>query len=385
MKIRVTGLMAVVAAGLVVAACSGDNPARPSMSFAAPVAQQPANGLAYNFNEQPIRLQVVNSVRTGSANVTYDVSVARDASFSSVVFSADGVGEDGSGVTTVQLPELEGNQTYHWRWRAVVDGIAGEYSAPREFFLRPNIILGVPGVRQPAAGTAAYGNRPVFIVSNSTVEGPAGTISYQFEVSASAAFSPLIATQTVSAGQGETSWIPPVDLPEGKLFWRARARDVVNNVDGPFTDAVEFERRFGIDLDNVVYALGPNISKWPQTTTITEAYKTGDVLCTFYDAQWPWAPFLGDPSVPVVANQWVFVEVNGVWYGGAGHWMRPNQYCKSEFDDHFFVDGFAGRPPFNSLVLRPGTVFGVAVSTPARFYPNDKTLDQRSDVKMVVW
>ena len=385
MKIRVFRLGLVCALAVVGWACGSDNPARPSMSFVAPVGQQPTDGLSYNYNQQPVRLQVVNAVRTGSSAVTYNVEVARDTGFSNIVFTVDGVGEDPSGVTSVNLPELEGNRWYHWRWRAVADGVVGSPSATQQFFVRPNITLGIPGIRRPAPGGTVYGVRPTFVVGNASVEGPAGAISYEFQVAASDSFSPLVASQTVSAGPGETTWVPSVDLPEGALFWRVRARDVANNVDGPFSAAAAFERRFGIDLDNVVYALGPNISKWPQTATITEAYKTGDTLCTFYDQSWPHAAFLGDPSVAVVANQWVFVEVDGVWYGGAGHWMRPNQYCKTEYDEHFFVDGFAGRAPFNSLVLRSGQVFGVAVSTPARFYPADKTLDERSDVQFVVW
>ena len=372
------------AAALVASGCS-DNPARPTMSFAAPVAQQPVNGTTYNFNQQPISLQIVNSVRTGSAAVTYNVEVSNNGAFSSPVFTASAVAEGTGGTTSVQLPALEGNRTYFWRWAAVVENITGEPAPTQTFFLRPNIVFGRPGVRQPSQGGAVYGTRPTFIVANASVEGPVGQVSYEFQISTSEAFGSLVTSQTVSAQSGETSWNPTVDLPEGELFWRARARDLGNSVDGPYTDAVRFDRRFGIDLKTVVYALGPNISDWPQTATITEAYKSGDVVCTFYDKSWPNAPFLGDPNVPIVANQWVFVERGGVWYGGAGHWLRPGQACKTEYDEHFFVDGFAGRAPFTSTVLRDGEVFGVMVSTPARFYPADKTLDERSDVQLIVW
>ncbi len=384
MNARGLGLMFVAVAGVCAGACS-DNPARPSMSFAAPVSQQPANDAAYNFNQQPISLQIINSVRTGSSPVTYAVELSKSNTFAAPTFAEEGIAEGNAGTTSVQLPALEGNTTYYWRWRAVVDGVAGAPSPTRSFFLRPNIILGKPRLDQPSNGGAVYGARPTFRVTNSSVEGPAGAISYEFQVSASQGFGTLIASQTVSAQQGETSWSPTVDLPEGNLFWRVRARDLASSVDGPFSDVAGFERRFGIDLDTVVYALGPNISKWPQTATLTSWSKNGDQVCTEYDARWPHAAFLGDPNVPVVANQWMFVNVGGVWYGGAGHWMRPNQYCKSEYDEHFFVDGFAGRAPFNSLVLRSGDVFGVAVSTPARFYPADKTLDERSDVQFLVW
>lgn len=384
MHVRGLGLVFAAAAAVAIGACA-DSPSRPSMSFAAPVAEEPSNDAAYNFNQQPISLQIINSVRTGSAAVTYNVEVSSDDAFSALAFASDGVGEGTGGTTSVQLPPLDGNRNYFWRWRAVVDGTVGEPSPTRKFFLRPNIILGIPDIRQPADGGAVYGARPTFIVGNSTVAGPAGQISYEFQVSDSAAFGQLLAMQTVSAQPNETAWNPTTDLPEGNLFWRARARDLANGVDGPFSDAAGFERRFGLDLKSVVYALGPDISDWPQTATLTEWYKAGDTVCTFYDKSWPNAPFLGDPNVAVVANQWVFVNVGGIWYGGAGHWLRPGQACKTEYDDAFFVDGFAGRFPFNNLVLRSGDVFGVAVSTPARFYPADKTLDERSDVQFLVW
>jgi hypothetical protein len=369
-----------------VLACNTNNPARPSMSFVAPVSEQPSDGFAYNFSQQPITLKIVNAVRTGSAPVKYEVEVSKDSTFASTAVSLADIGEGGDGTTSVALPPLEGNSTYYWRWRAVVDGIAGEPSAMQSFFLRPNIVIAKPDVKQPEIGGTSFSARPTFIVANAAVTGPAGTIFYEFQVSSSAAFGSLLSTATVQQQSGgETSWIPTVDLPEGGLFWRVRAKDPAADVSGPFSDTVSFERRFGVDLDKVVYSNGPDISKWPQTGHITAAYKVGDVVCTEYESpNWPEAPFLGDPTVPVVGNQWVFINVGGIWYGGAGHWLRPGQSCKSEYDDAFFVDAFR-NPPLNTTVLRSGDVFGILVSTPARSYPAGKTVDERTDVAMLVW
>jgi hypothetical protein len=374
-----------MAAAAAVWSCGTKNPARPSMSFVAPVAQEPANGVAYNFNQQPISLQIINSVRTGGNPVTYSVEVSTSPSFGSTVYTTDSVAEGSNGTTSVVLPSLNGNTTYYWRWRAVVDGIAGEPSATENFFLRPNIQIAVVTPDTPAAGSTVYSARPTFTVEKAQVQGPAGTIFYEFQVSASAAFGDLLATGTVQEAGPTTSWAPATDLPEGTLYWRVRAKDPVADVAGPFTDALSFDRRFGIDLNTVQYTNGPDISHWPQTATLTAAYKTGDTVCTFFDApNWPTAPFLGDPTTQVVGNQWVFVNVGGVWFGGAGHWLRPDQYCKSEYDENFFVDGFHNAP-LNSVVLHAGDVFGVMVSTPARTYPDGKTLDERTDVAMLVW
>jgi hypothetical protein len=81
----------------------------------------------------------------------------------------------------------------------------------------------------------------------------------------------------------------------------------------------------------------------------------------------------------------VFVNVGGVWHGGAGHWLRPGQFCKGEYDENFFRDGFNGRQPWVDVELHPGDVFGMLVSTPARFYPSDRTLDVRTNLVMMVW
>jgi hypothetical protein len=358
------------------------------MSFAAPIAQQPANGLNYNFNQQPISLRIVNAVRTGGAPVSYAVEVSADPSFNGLAFNSDGIGEGADGTTAVQLPPLIGNTMYYWRWRAVVDGIAGEPSSAQSFFLRPNIVLFAPVLQQPGDGSAVFSARPTFTARNITPEGPAGTLSYEFQVSESVTFEPLAGGDTVQEHSGATTaWSPPFDLPEGDLFWRVRVKDLANDIEGPFSEPQSFERRFGIDLASVVYVLGPDISEWPQTATLTNVSKSGDVVCTDYDGgnHWPSAPFLGNPDSRVVGNQWVFLLRDGVWYGGAGHWLRPGQTCKPEYDEHFFVDGFQGREPFASYVPRSGDVIGFAVSTPARFYPADNTVDERTDVRLLVW
>src|SRR5215475_725978 len=94
-------LVAVSVVASFVLACTSENPNRPTMSFTAPLAQQPANGVSYNFNQQPITLTITNVVRTGSETVTYSVEVARDTGFSNKVFTRDGIAENPSGTTSV--------------------------------------------------------------------------------------------------------------------------------------------------------------------------------------------------------------------------------------------------------------------------------------------
>src|SRR5262249_35804919 len=155
------------------------------------LAQQPANGVTYNFNQQPITLTIANVVRTGSETVTYSVEVARDAGFSNKVFTRDGIAENPSGTTSVTLDPLTGNSNYYWRWKATVSGIAGEPSSSQSFFLKPNILLNAPQLVSPASGSSVNSVRPTFTLTNSTTEGSPGAITYQFQVSTSSAFAPL--------------------------------------------------------------------------------------------------------------------------------------------------------------------------------------------------
>jgi len=385
MTLRTSGTVLTVVCTLAAAGCTSNNAARPSVSFAAPIAQQPANGTTYNFNQQPVRLQITNSVKTGDKATTYGVEVSTSNAFTSTAVKMDGIAEGSGGTTFVDLPSLAGNTTYFWRWRATVDSITGEPSATQSFFVRPNVTIAAPVQQSPSANQTVFTARPPFVTTNAVVTGPAGAISYDFQVSTSAAFSSLTASATVPQGSGTTTWTPASDLPENNYFWRVRARDPANSVDGPFSGAVAFTRKFGVDLATVNYGPYPNISNWPQTGRMTSASKVNDVVCTEFTTTvtWPSAPFLGDPSVQVVGNQWVFVLINGVWNGGAGHWLRPGQFCKTEYDEAFFVDAFP--PPLRNIVLHSGALFGVAVSTPARFYPNDRTLDHRTDVVMITW
>ncbi|MEO8481809.1 MAG: hypothetical protein ABI634_06330 [Acidobacteriota bacterium] len=390
MRLRSVGLALVIAIAGSLWACNTNNPTRPSMSFVAPVPQQPANGLAYNFTQQPISVQIVNAVRTGAKAVTYTLDVSTSSTFATTAVSRDGIAEGTDGTTSVTLPPLAGNTTYFWRSRAVVDGIAGEPSATQSFFVRPNITINVPSVQTPTAGSDVFAARPSFTVNNATRTGPAGTIFYEFQVSTSAAFSSLISSATVQEQTNTTSWSPTSDLPESTLFWRVRAKDLAADVTGQFTSALQFQRKRGIDLKKAVIAFGPTqVVDWPETARLTNVYfdpNDDQIMCTEYDDPgWPETPFFGGPDT-VYANQWVFTIRDNVWYGGAAAWMRAwPQFCKRDYDQDFFRDSLGGRFPFTETVLHTGDVIGVMMTTPARAWPDMSTRDQRSNIVMVNW
>ena len=197
--------------------------------------------------------------------------------------------------------------------------------------------------------------------------------------------SPL-AEQTVAQGGGSTTtWVPPVDLPEGTLFWRARGLDPSNDAESPWSQTATFEREFGIDLNQVVYVQSPNIANWPETSKITSAFHNDGQLCIFHTqlGSWPATDFFEFGPI-LEGNQFIFANINGVWHGGAADWYRPGQACKGtegdEFTGTFYQDG---NEPLRNYAPRIGDTIGLMSSTPNRFYPSMRTVDERSNVVLV--
>jgi hypothetical protein len=149
--------------------------------------------------------------------------------------------------------------------------------------------------------------------------------------------------------------------------------------------AAPAELSAGIDLRQVTYLKGPDVSGWPETGTITEAYVRDGQLCIFHSrlGAWPAGPFFDDPGPIVEGNQWIIVNIDGRWYAGAGDWYRPGQACKS-VDANIAHDAFQAEP-LASWTPQSGEVFGVMSSTPARLWPSMRTIDERTNVAMVRW
>lgn len=384
-------LIAALAVG--VGACEVSSPASPSMSFGTPTGQAPETGAAYNFAQQPITLTIINVPRTGSGSVTYDVEVATSDNFATIVVSRTGIAE-GQGATTVTLPTLDGGQTYHWRSRAVVDGVAGAWSAIQSFLVRPNVVLHVPAPLSPSDGAPVFTERPTFTVQNAGRTGEPGTVTYQFQVAESSAFATILAEGSVVEEPGQTSWSPTVDLPLGILHWRVRAVDAANAVMSDFSGPRAFDRRPStgdeIDLRSVTVVLGPtNIADWPATGRVTGTVAQPGLVCIDHTllGSWPGTIFFDDPGVLVQGNQWMFAFIDGKWYGGSGRWFRPGQPCKDTLAD----DGFGGTfyqdfaEPLRSYIPRIGDTIGLMSSTPNRFYPDMATVDERTNVVLVRW
>lgn len=145
-----------------------------------------------------------------------------------------------------------------------------------------------------------------------------------------------------------------------------------------------------IDLSTVTVVLGPaNVGSWPQTSTVTGTVSVEHSLCIYHTmlGQWPSTIFFDDPNTLVEGNQWVVANIGGRWYAGAADWYRPGQACKDVTADTIGHDAFYSPAwePLRSWVPRVGEAFGLFATTPARMWPNMKTLDHRSNVVIAHW
>lgn len=86
----------------------------------------------------------------------------------------------------------------------------------------------------------------------------------------------------------------------------------------------------GFYLDQVTW-LDPNIAGWNESATLASVtFERGRDICLNYSipggGTWPVVQAF---ETDVVANAWIFIENNGVWYGATWEWMRPGQTCKA--------------------------------------------------------
>lgn len=259
-------MMTALAIAAAASACSDSNPSSPSgtsggtASVTAPRPSTPAANVTVRFGDQPLSLTVQNAVITQTGGTTYTFEVATDSGFASKVQTKDGVAEGSNGQTTVRLDALAGGRDYYWHARASGGGTTGPFSPTMKFTMGPAITINPPVPIAPLNG-ATTSTRPALRVSNASRSGPAGTITYVFEVSNSSAFTTILVTAVVNEGINETGFLPTSDLPQGTLFWRATARDAANNVSSAASAVQSFTARNLTAAEAIAVRLG--ITLWP--------------------------------------------------------------------------------------------------------------------------
>jgi hypothetical protein len=258
-------MMVLVATLAVAVACTKSNSAGPSPSIGAPRPLAPANGASIRNADQPVTLVVQNGAVTAAAGTVYTFEVATDAAFTAKMQSKTGVAEGAGGQTVgqtaVKLDTLPAAKDYYWHVLASNGSTTGIFGAVYKFTIGPAIIINAPAPIGPLTGQTTD-QRPVLRVTNATRTGPAGAITYRFEIATSADFTSIVMTGTNTEGVNETGFIPPTDLlVNTTFFWRATAIDAANGITSPPSAAQSFTTSKPSQAQLVAAQLG--VPLWP--------------------------------------------------------------------------------------------------------------------------
>jgi len=382
-----TALTTLAVAGLLTACSSPSSPSGQA-SVTAPRQVTPAPNATVRNAEQPITLTVANAIVTQAATATYTFEVATDANFTNKVQTKDNVAAGASGQTSVVLDRLTPATDYYWHVRATGGGTTGVYGPAYKFTVGPQVTLAVPAVVAPASGAQTDG-KPTFTVANAARTGPAGNVTYRFEVAANAAFNPLLVDQTVPEGTTRTTFTATNYLPaETTIYWRVTAIDQSNAVNSGASPAQSFVTALSIDLSRVTYLQSPDISQWRETGRLEiveqDGANDGPLCMRFTEPGWPDWPFFGDPNFGVYANMWFFAKINGQWYGGAGEWLyRGGSSCKIGQGTRTMGPDSGFGPPVNTWAPRVGELVGWMVTAAAR--RGARTVEERTQVVVQPW
>jgi hypothetical protein len=233
-------------------------------SIFAPRPVSPANNLIIRFQDQPVTLIAQNAVVTKPGDTTYTFEVAADAGFASKVQVKDSIAE-GSGATSVRLDALAASRDYYWHVRAQGAGTVGVFSATFKFTMGAAIVIAAPVPIGPLNGVTVNTRRPAFRVANAARSGPAGPLTYKFEISTGPAFTSLLMTGVNTEGVNETGFIPPADLPAStSLYWRATAMDAANGVSSSASAVQSFLVAEPSQAEQLAAQIGQTL--WPGAT-----------------------------------------------------------------------------------------------------------------------
>ena len=196
----------------------------PGVTINAPRPLEPSNGAEVLSTSLPLKLVFQNASSNSPRPFWHVVEIAADAGFTNKLYASERLDPDTSGRSTHTVPgRLADGVTYYWRVRAEDGANASEPSQTVYFAVVEPVILDPPVPVSPIGGVTTSNRSPDFVVNNGNVSGPAGTVSYSFEVSNDQGFASRAATGTAVRGSGTTK-INLGQLAENKTFyWRAVA------------------------------------------------------------------------------------------------------------------------------------------------------------------
>lgn len=199
----------------------------PGVEITAPKLLLPSAGQRIPTAEQPVTLTLENSATNGQRPLSYVFEVAADAGFTTKVFSREAIAPGSGGRTSVVLPEpLTAGRTYYWRAQAVDGANSSSVPGPANFDIYTPIVIQAPTLASPVDGLVLTTLKPTLVARDAARSGPAGAITYAFQVSESQSFSAIVLNGVVSEQATQTSYTSTQDLSYSKTyFWRVRASD----------------------------------------------------------------------------------------------------------------------------------------------------------------
>jgi hypothetical protein len=352
----------------------------PGVNITTPKPVDPTVGSQIAVNSQPVTLTVENASSSGPRPLNYLFEVATDASFNNKVFTRDSIPPGDSGRTALKLPDaLATGRTYYWRARAQDGANTGAYSAAVNFNVFTPIVINAPVPQAPAPNATLTTLRPVFTVANATHSGPVGALTYQFELSDSAAFAKVLAAWTTPEAASTTSLPSPLDLvPGAPYFWRARAADPTTA--GAYSTIQSFTitpaavtaptvptppaAGGGNDVlrTALVWDNPQDLGSWPATATITSIQFTPSAFLVDFDkrtggGRWPDVPFgTGNLEYTLgmcvnISGQWNCSATVQFWFGrdlaASG---RPNEIAINWWYDRRWGNLMGYQPAMGETV-----------------------------------
>jgi hypothetical protein len=384
----------------------------PGVEIGTPKILEPASGTKIAVDKQPVTLLIENAGTTGVRPISYMFEVATDAAFNTKVFARDSIAPGDAGRTSLRLPDaLQSGRTYFWRAKAQDGANTGAFSPMGSFDVFTPVVINAPDPVSPAAGVTVDTLRPTLVVSNAPRSGPAGAISYSFEVADNEAFANR-SVFTVGEGSTQTSLAAPGDVPYNVVYyWRVRAFDPTTV--GPYSATRTFRTPAApaptpipipapgpapagpvpgdaLNLSTAqVYNSPADVASWAPTakiTSISMSPSSGLDLEFTTKNSWPDVTPPGWDG-PLQYTVWAVVNIGGQWYtsGFIQMWRgRPSTGAPilSEFAANWAYDARWG--PMAGYRPHAGEQMGFFVTAGnARGEGGVSSLKERSNVVLV--
>ena len=193
------------------------------VTIGAPQLMSPAQGAQIALG-QAVSVVVQNATTNGVRPLSYVFDLAADAAFQTILFTRTGLAPGGNGQTTVTVQANLPPGTYFWRVHAQDGANIGAYSTSNFTVFIP-VIIQPPTPVSPGNGATVTSATPTLVVADSARSGPAGAISYLFQVATDPSVTNVVATGQVAETSGQTSFAVPTLANATPYYWRVQAMD----------------------------------------------------------------------------------------------------------------------------------------------------------------